>query len=146
MRLSTVDSHHRQVPLTGTIDYGMSLSTIERSWLLSFTEAMISRSFPPQVGKDGARLASDEGDVYKVTIAEAESWETPRPPFEVCMPAMGCLTGCKLHVCALAARAMSFGRLQARDDCASAYTDVCLIHSQSPFIPSAQPMYLFMYV
>ncbi len=35
------------------------------------------------VNKDSARVASDDGDVYKVTIAEADSWETPRPPFEV---------------------------------------------------------------
>lgn len=35
------------------------------------------------VGKDSARVASDDGDVYKVVIAEADSWETPRPPFEV---------------------------------------------------------------
>ncbi len=36
------------------------------------------------VTKDSARVASDDGDVYKITIAEADSWETPRPPFEVC--------------------------------------------------------------
>lgn len=38
------------------------------------------------VGKDSARVANDEGDVYKVSIAEADSWETPRPPFEVSSP------------------------------------------------------------
>lgn len=36
------------------------------------------------VNKDNARIASDAGDVYKISIAEADSWETPRPPFEAC--------------------------------------------------------------
>ena len=35
------------------------------------------------IPKDSARVASDDGDVYKIVIAEADSWETPRPPFEV---------------------------------------------------------------
>ena len=38
------------------------------------------------VHKDSARVAGDDGDVYKIVISEADSWETPRPPFEVCKP------------------------------------------------------------
>ena len=32
---------------------------------------------------DSVRVANDEGDVYKVSMSEPDSWETPRPPFEV---------------------------------------------------------------
>ena len=35
------------------------------------------------VAKDSVRVANDEGDVYKVSMSEPDSWETPRPPFEV---------------------------------------------------------------
>lgn len=33
--------------------------------------------------KDEVRVASDDGDVFKCSLGEADSWETPRPPFEV---------------------------------------------------------------
>jgi hypothetical protein len=33
--------------------------------------------------KDEVRVASDEGDVYKRSLGEVDTWETPRPPFEV---------------------------------------------------------------
>ena len=38
------------------------------------------------VHKDSVRVAGDDGDVYKIVVSEADSWETPRPPFEVCKP------------------------------------------------------------
>ncbi|EIE22917.1 hypothetical protein COCSUDRAFT_64037 [Coccomyxa subellipsoidea C-169] len=34
-------------------------------------------------GKDEVRVASDDGDVFKRSLCEAETWETPRAPFEV---------------------------------------------------------------
>ena len=48
------------------------------------------------VGKDSARVAGDDGDVYKIVTTEADSWETPRAPFEVSHPVDGrrfCQTG-----------------------------------------------------
>ena len=43
------------------------------------------------VAKDSAWVASDEGDVYKVSTSEPDSWETPRPPFEVrALPKCSC--------------------------------------------------------
>ena len=33
--------------------------------------------------KDEVRVASDDGDVFKRSLGEVDSWETPRAPFEV---------------------------------------------------------------
>lgn len=35
--------------------------------------------------KDQVRMASDDGDVFKRSLCEVDSWETPRAPFEVCV-------------------------------------------------------------
>jgi hypothetical protein len=35
--------------------------------------------------KDQVRMASDDGDVFKRSLCEVDTWETPRAPFEVCV-------------------------------------------------------------
>ena len=51
------------------------------------------------VAKDSVRVANDEGDVYKVSMSEPDSWETPRPPFEVrSMPRCSCTAPSRMAV------------------------------------------------
>ena len=73
------------------------------------------------VSKDCARIAGDDGDVYKIVITEADSWETPRPPFEVGHPADGC-SFC-VSTCS---RMTVLHKLSARD--AIRHLAFCILH------------------